>query len=68
MAVIEIQAVTMLGHKFATTKEGIKNHYKTWAAGALNVSRYDRPLYYFSHYVLSGIDYQGFLELIQEGN
>lgn len=66
MAVLEIKARTMLGHQFTTDKEGLKKHYKSWADGALNVSRYDRPLYYFSHYILSGIDYRGFLELIQE--
>lgn len=49
-----------------TDLEGLKISYKTWADGALNVPTEDRPLYFFNHHVISGIEYQDFKNLIKE--
>lgn len=61
-----IKAKTLLQHTFETDREGIKDAYNAWAAGAINIAREDKPIYYYAHFILSGIDYTEFLEIIQE--
>ena len=62
-----INCKTLLQHVFETDEEGVKWCYHSWAEGAINIAREDKPLYYFSHFVLSGITYQEFLNIIKEG-
>lgn len=62
-----INCKTLLQHAFETDEEGVKWCYNSWAEGAINIAREDKPLYYFSHFVLSGINYQEFLNIIKEG-
>ena len=64
MAVIKARSI--LGHKFETDEEGVKWCYNSWAEGAINIAREDKPLYYFSHFVLSGITFEEFKELVKE--
>lgn len=64
MAIYELR--TILGHQFEANEEELKSHYNSWAEGAINVAREDKPLYYFSHFVLSDITYQEFLNIIKE--
>ena len=64
MAIYKLK--TILGHQFGATEEELKWCYNSWAEGAINIAREDKPLYYFSHFVLSGITYQEFLNIIKE--
>lgn len=64
MAIYKLR--TILGHQFEANEEELKSHYNSWAAGAINIAREDKPLYYFSHFVLSDITYQEFLNIIKE--
>lgn len=61
-----IKCKTLLQHTFETDEEGLKWCYNSWAAGAINIAREDKPLYYFSHFVLSGITFEEFKELVKE--
>lgn len=64
MAIYKLR--TILGHQFEANEEELKSHYNSWAIGAINIAREDKPLYYFSHFVLSNITYQEFLNIIKE--
>ncbi len=64
MAIYKLR--TILGHQFEANEEELKSHYNSWASGAINIAREDKPLYYFSHFVLSDITYQEFLNIIKE--
>ena len=64
MAIYKLK--TILGHQFEANEEELKSHYNSWASGAINIAWEDKPLYYFSHFVLSGITYQEFLNIIKE--
>lgn len=64
MAIYKLR--TILGHQFEANEEELKSHYNSWASGAINIAREDKPLYYFSHFVLSDITYQEFLKIIKE--
>ena len=58
---------TILGHEFGVTKEKLKCCYHSWAEGAINKAREERPMYYFTHYVLSDISFNEFVEIILGG-
>ena len=66
MAVYRIK--TILGHEFGATKEELKCCYHSWAEGAINIDREDKPLYYFTHFVISDISFDEFGEIIFGGN
>lgn len=64
MAIYKVKSI--LGRHFEADEEGLKWCYNAWAVGAINIAREDKPLYYFSHFVLSDITYQEFLKIIKE--
>lgn len=65
MAVYKLR--TILGHEFGATEEELKSHYNCWANGAINIASADKPLYYFSHFVLSDISFVDFCKIIMRG-
>ena len=65
MAVYRIK--TILGHEFGATKEELKCCYHSWSEGAINIAREERPMYYFTHYVLSDISFDEFGRIIFGG-
>lgn len=64
MAIYKVKSI--LGRTFEADEEELKWCYNSWAFGAINVDREEKPLYYFSHFVLSDITYQEFLNIIKE--
>ena len=58
---------TILGHQFEANEEELKSHYHSWAEGAINIAREERPMYYFTHYVLSDISFNEFVGIILGG-
>lgn len=64
MAVIKARGI--FGRKFETDEEGIKDCYKAFKNGSLNVSSEDKPLFYYSHHIESGITFEEFKELVKE--
>jgi hypothetical protein len=66
MAVYRIK--TILGHEFGATEEELKWCYHSWADGAINIDREEKPMYYFTHYVLSDISFTEFSRIILGGN
>ena len=65
MVVYKLRSI--LDHEFETDEEGVKWCYHSWAEGAINIDREDKPLYYFTHFVLSDISFNEFLEIILGG-
>ena len=66
MAIYKLR--TILGHQFEANEEELKSHYNSWAEGAINIAREERPMYYFIHYVLSDISFDEFGRIILGGN
>ena len=58
---------TILGHQFEANEEELKSHYNSWARGAINIDREEKPMYYFTHYVLSNISFNEFGRIIFGG-
>lgn len=65
MVVYKLRSI--LDHEFETDEEGVKRCYHSWAEGAINIDREDKPLYYFTHFVLSDISFNEFLGIILGG-
>ena len=64
MAVIKARSI--FGRKFETDEEGIKACYKAFKEGSNNLDREEKPLFYFSHHIESGITFEEFNELVKE--
>ena len=65
MAVYKLRSI--LDHEFETDEEGVKLCYHSWAEGAINIDREDKPLYYFTHFVISDISFDEFGRIIFGG-
>lgn len=64
MAIYKLK--TILGHQFEANEEQLKWCYHSWAEGAINVDREEKPMYYFTHYVLSDISFTEFKKIVLE--
>ena len=58
---------SIIGNEYETDEEGVKWCYHYWAEGAINIDREDKPLYYFTHFVISDISFNEFLKIILGG-
>lgn len=64
MAVIKARSI--FGRKFETDEEGIKSCYEAFKNGSNNIDREDKPLFYYSHHIESGISFEDFEKLVKE--
>ena len=65
MALYKLRSI--LGNEFETDEEGVSWCYHSWAEGAINIDREEKPMYYFTHFVISDISFDEFGEIIFGG-